>query len=466
MFFGRLRHMLKTVGFRLALWHSAIFILGSLILFALAYLLLSSSLIQHDLEMIQLKLDELEDLYETGGMEALEREVRIEKKSVLKDVFLVRVAGPENKTLWLNIPYERSEFDLERLEGIAPDGRGNLIRLNPRGNRPALEVASILLVDGRWLQVGRSTEDRDRVLGRFRGTFTVIVIPLILLGFTGGFIIAFRALRPIRHLIKTVQSIDTRKLEVRVPSPDTGDELDELVKLFNRMLEKIGSLIRGMRDTLDNVAHDLRTPLMRLRARAEVALESGRDPTACREGLADCMEESQRILTMLNTLMDISEAETGLMKLDRSIVSISHLVDDVLEVYRYVAEEKEIAIEDRISPDVLLNADPNRLKQVIANLVDNAIKYTLKGGKIDLEAHLDGRWILIDVSDTGIGIPPGDLPRIWERLYRGDQSRSQPGLGLGLSSVRAIVEAHGGEVEVASEPGKGSTFTIRLSQEN
>jgi signal transduction histidine kinase len=251
-------------------------------------------------------------------------------------------------------------------------------------------------------------------------------------------------------------------METRVQRTGTGDELDELVRLFNLMLEKIESLINAMKGSLDNVAHDLRTPMTRLRNIAEMALQSHGDEALCREALAECIEESDRILTMLNTLMDISEAETGVMTLDRKAVDISALMESVLEVYSHVAEEKGLAIHISPREGLCVTADHNRMSQVLANLLDNAIKYTPSGGKIFLETSQRHGEVIIRIEDTGIGISQENLPRIWDRLFRGDQSRSQKGLGLGLSLVKAIVLAHSGRVKVSSEPGKGSVFIIYL----
>ena len=247
-----------------------------------------------------------------------------------------------------------------------------------------------------------------------------------------------------------------------MPVRHIGDELDELGTLFNTMLGRIESLIDGMRAALDNVAHDLRSPMTRLRGIAEVALGSKQNGESSREALADCLEESDHVLTMLNQFMDISEAETGAIRLELESLSIRSLVDEVLEVYRCVAEEKDIAIQGAAPEELLVVADRNRLRQALANLLDNAVKYTLQGGKINIEAFQQQQQIAIVVRDTGIGIPPEDLPKIWDRLYRGDKSRSQRGLGLGLSLVRAIIHAHQGRVEVISEPNKGSQLILYL----
>ena len=205
--------------------------------------------------------------------------------------------------------------------------------------------------------------------------------------------------------------------------------------------------------------------MTRLRGIAEIALQSDHNVGLLQEALSDCVEESGRMLTMLDTLMDISEAETGTMKLNLKKMDIGDVLREAVDLYSYVAEEKEIAIYVDIPEGLYLSGDRNRLRQVLSNLLDNALKYTPERGKIDIRAFRESDQVVVTVKDSGIGILPEEIPRVWDRLYRGDKSRSQRGLGLGLSMVKAIVQAHKGSVEVSSRPGEGSLFTIRLRTE-
>jgi signal transduction histidine kinase len=214
----------------------------------------------------------------------------------------------------------------------------------------------------------------------------------------------------------------------------------------------------------------LRTPLTHLRGAAEIALAGPPDLDRYREALADCVEEADRVLVMLNTLMDISEAESGAMQLRREPVRLEEVVGRAVDLYRDVAEAKGVTLSPgkpdptTVDDDIIVIGDRTRLEQVAANLIDNAVKYTPAGGRVDVTVGREAGQVVLSVRDTGVGIRPDELPRIWDRLFRGDASRSERGLGLGLSLVRAIVEAHDGMVEVQSEPGKGSTFTVRLPQ--
>jgi signal transduction histidine kinase len=455
----------KSLGFKFALWYSAIFILSSLVLFVLLYFFLSLSLKNKDKEFIQLELKECVTQYEKGGLDALIKEVEFEKHANGENLFFVRLEGPQHNNLFVNLPDQWANFDLNQLKQKADIKKEQWEQLTTQGHEDILEVASHPFSDGSLLQVGKSLSGTNEFLKHFRVIFASILIPMIFIGFIGGMFLAIHTLQPIRHLIDITRSIiETNKMDVRIPTTRRRDELEELGILFNTMLEKIETLINGMKMGLDNVAHDLRTPMTRLRGTAEMALHGEQNNDALREALLDCLEESERVLVMLNTLMDISEAETGTMKLNWEKVDLVSLVNEIAELYSYVAEAKKISVRTLLPKELYLTADPNRLRQVLSNLMDNAVKYTPSGGSIDIEAFQKDQQVGITIMDTGIGIPSEELPHIWDRLYRGDKSRLQRGIGLGLSLVKAIVQAHRGQVEVSSTANRGSSFTVYIPQ--
>ncbi len=454
-----------TFGVRLATWYAALFVGSSVVLIALTYLLLGSSLKQRDRSVVDSTLAKYASEYEQGGLPALRDAIRSDRVAGLHETLFVRAIGSEAEAIYLSDPEDWRGFDLARLDVAPGPGREIWSEVTATRSGDVLEVASVRLPDGIIFQVGKSASSRIELLRRFRTVMLVTFLSVILIGITGAAIITRSALQPIRDLIDAVRRImATGRIEARVPVRDeSGDALDELSVLFNGMLDRIEALIAGMRGSLDNVAHDLRTPMTRLRAVAERALEAhDGDPSAARDALADILEESDRVVAMLNTLMDISEAETGTMRLTREPIDVGRLFDETVELYADVADEKRVQLSAASPPGLTLDADHNRMRQVMANLVDNAIKYTPEGGSIAISAaaNADGREVTLEVRDTGVGISQDDLPRIWERLYRGDTSRSERGLGLGLSLVRAIVQAHGGHVAVTSEVGKGSTFRL------
>jgi signal transduction histidine kinase len=375
-------------------------------------------------------------VYARGGLRALTSTVEAEQRTSNERLF-VRVLDRGQEAVVLS-----------NAEGWDPD---------------TLETQTVSLVDGTIVQVGKSTEARADLLARFRATLGVVTLSVILIALTGGWLATQSAVRPIRRLSSAVRRIiATGRTDERVPANGEDDAIGELTLLFNAMLDRIEGLVRGMRGALDNVSHDLRTPLTRLRGAAELALASEPDVERYREALADCVEESDRVLVMLNTLMDISEAESGAMPLRRERFDLRDVAARAIALYHDTADARDVTLEVGRQVEAFVLADRVRLEQVAANLIDNAVKYTPEGGRVTVDVEPSEGRAVLRVHDTGAGIPATELPRIWERLFRGDSSRTERGLGLGLSLVKAIVEAHGGTVEVESEAGRGSSFTVNL----
>ena len=286
---------------------------------------------------------------------------------------------------------------------------------------------------------------------------------MLLLSVAVGTLLAWRATRPLREVSETAHRIlETGDFEARVRAPHGSGELALLVRQLNTLLTKNATHVRVLRETLDNLAHDLRTPLARLRGTAELALQNAQDPAEAREALADCVNECDRVLHLLEALLDISAAEAGALKLHRTSLDIRTLVERAADLYREVAEERAITLT--VDQPVLAEVDGDavRLGQAVNNLLDNALKYTTAGGRVVLATRVEPDSVVITISDTGPGIPSAEREAIFRRLYRGDASRSRRGFGLGLSLVKAIVEAHAGSVAADNAPEGGARFTVRL----
>lgn len=453
----------RTLGLRVAVWYAGVFLVTITGVGLLTYWLLVTSLEQRDHDLLEVKLAEYADRYETGGLMAVSRAVSAEQTSGSPDAVLVRLVGPRADVLLVSTPPAWGTFDLSQVGAAPPAGAENWAVVPSETNATSMEVVSELLPDGTVIQVGRTTVGRERFLEQVRHLLGFVIIAVLAAGLAGGAALTRSALGPLRTLRNTVRGIaHTGRLDIRVPADEAGDLVGEIGTVFNAMLTRIETLVDGMRGALDNVAHDLRTPIARLRARAESALASSANEAECRTALAECVEEADRVIALLSTLMDISEAETGTMHLTLEAVPVGEVVHDALDLYEDIADDRGIAMAAEVPDGLFVRADRQRLRQALANLVDNALKYTDHGGRVTIGATRDDGTVVITVADTGAGIAPDHLPRIWDRLYRADERSSERGLGLGLSLVRAIVAAHGGQADVTSELGKGSTFRVRL----
>lgn len=456
----------RSLAVRLSVWFALVFTAGFTAIFGLLYWTLARQLDARDIEALQLRAQQYEEIYAATGLNGLRERVAEDSRAPHVRSLFIRLVGRGGDAIWGKIPPDWIEADAQLV--AVPDGWGGwtgrrtyTVRV-PRDEAQDLAIVGRVLSDGRLLQVGRSTDSRAVFLAPLRRTFLWVGAAVAVTGFGAGVFTARRATRPLRDVLETAQRIiATGALDARVPLPQRQDEVAELVRAFNTVLDKNAGLLRAMREALDNVAHDLRTPLTRLRGTAELALQHGSGAGLENEALADCVEQADDVLRLLRALMEISEAEAGMLRLERSRFDLAELSRSAVDLYTEVAEAKRINLVVEGAPAAVL-ADRTRLRQAVANLVDNAVKYTPSGGQVVVRTTSEAGQVVLTVSDTGPGVPPGEQARVWERLYRGDASRSERGLGLGLSLVRVIIEAHGGQVALRNRPEGGAIFELRL----
>ncbi|MBN8246715.1 MAG: HAMP domain-containing protein [Verrucomicrobia bacterium] len=456
----------RSLAIRLSLWFALVFLGCVTGLFFALYRVLACDLEARSQAELNSRYERYAQLAATAGITALESAVRNDARQPGVTAYFVRLSRGGRQVLFAEAPPDwmgvQSRVVPQPWTGGSSVEETRVIRV-PRDATRDFQIAEGELPDGIVLEVGRITDSRSILLRSLRRTFLGLGGASVLLGFVGGSVFAWRATRPIREVTETARRIiQGGSLSSRVPVPPGDNDLTELARHFNTLLDQNETLIRAMRESLDNVAHDLRTPLTRLRGTAEVALQSPGAAGPEREALADCVEESERVLRILNTLMDVAEAEAGMMTLRREPTDLGALLREVADLYGFVAEDRKVGVSVTGLDRCEVSVDSSRMRQVFANLLDNALKYTPEGGRVTVSLAVENGAAVTRFADTGMGISPEEQPKIWNRLYRGDRSRSQRGLGLGLSLVRAIVEAHGGTVSLTSAVGRGSEFTVRL----
>lgn len=312
-------------------------------------------------------------------------------------------------------------------------------------------VRVVSLPSGFRLLVGRDIVEREQFRGVVRRAFTISLVVMVALGLLSWFFVNRRVLKRIDSISGTSQQIMAGDLSGRLQVTGTGDEFDRLAESLNVMLGRIEQLMSGLKEVSDNIAHDLKTPLTRMRNRVETALREPADEDRDRDALAQTIEESDQLIRTFDALLAIARVEAGSTGAEKSEINVSEIASEVAEMYEPVAEESGVAFSVDIAEKARVIGNRELIGQALANLIDNALKYgkkTAEGqSKIGLSVQRDGNEIVLAVSDNGPGIPETDRERVRHRFVRLEASRSEPGSGLGLSMVQAVAGLHGGRLE-------------------
>ena len=324
---------------------------------------------------------------------------------------------------------------------------------------------------GRYLvELGTSLEPVETVQDRLLTLLGMLLPVLVACAAGGGYLLVQRALRPVEDMSRTAAQISVQNLDERLPVMHTGDALQELSLSLNHMLGRLRDSVQASRRFLADASHELRTPLTVIKGELQEIVRGSECPPELRERIGSTLEEVARLERLVAGLLVLSRLDAGDAQREWVDVDLGELAASTVEQMRLVAEDRGVQLDASPLRPLSVRGDRSRLKQVIVNLLDNAIKFTPRGGSVSLSTAERPGVALLEVRDTGIGIPPEALPHVFERFFRADEARTREGdtadggAGLGLSIVRSICAAHGAEIEVESTPGSGSCFRVKFAR--
>ena len=382
----------------------------------------------------------------------------------IRDVVIAVFEG--NKLLASNTPLQGSDLLAVVADAAVakePEVRTTLPRHGKHGTRA---IARQFTVDGRQFAVlaAESLHSVKADLAQMRRILFLALPLIVLVAGAGGFLLATKNLAPVRWMAEQARSISDKNLHNRLEIGAANEELTMLADSFNELLARLDRSFETMRRFVADASHELRTPLAVIRGEADVALDHDRSPAEYKESLAVIQDEARRLTRLIDDLLNLARADAGHVSLQVTEFYVNDLLAECCRFIQAKAGAKKIVLECRCPEDVAYRGDQELIRRLVLNLLENAIRYTPEGGRIQIKVEDSARELRIQVADTGIGIPPETATHVFERFYRGDQARSRQngGFGLGLSIVKWIAESHNGSVELSSEPGLGSTFTVLL----
>jgi len=464
MLLKRLNEIWNTLAFRLTLLYAAIFFISTFAALFVVYLLSSSIVLKLTDQELLNEHAEFSSLYRQHGLAAIINAAAIEAESEGPEKMFYRIFSRSGQELAASDLSAWGDLNPTRTGVYQLSEKDNSIflSLDIPGRPYGLRVMNASIEPDLILQIGLSLKKNAYFLEAFRKIFTVSMIGVLLIATGVGWLLAKRALSGVEEVSRAAVQISGGTLHLRVPIKARGHEIEELAQTFNQMLDRIQALITEIREMTDNIAHDLKSPITRMRGIAELTLNTNTADNNSRVLASSFVEDCDHLLQMIDTMLDISEAEAGTARLNMKKADIAAILQDVMELFEPSAEEKGLTVSLETAKSCYASIDIQSFQRMVVNLLDNAFKYTPSGGSITVEIKNSETGIDIIIQDNGIGISQQDLPHIFKRLYRCDTSRSQPGFGLGLSLALAIAKSHGGGITAESSAMKGSTFTITL----
>ncbi|MEX1232081.1 MAG: HAMP domain-containing sensor histidine kinase [Planctomycetaceae bacterium] len=458
-----MKNFWKTLRVRLAIWNA-----GAVILTALVTLVGLQQGVRWALlhEMDQLLIEDAQEisltLKELSPDEFDNYTAELNRKAVVHrhHGWFVDLLSANGEVFWTSVATPEATFPVPPVDSQAPSTFQNY-RLVFRRLTSQYHQVGAIRVGSSLTFLGEDLAIIDRFVLLAAG-FVLILAPL------SGYLLAGRTVRSIGDIIQTAARLRPSHLNERLPIRGTGDELDQLAKTVNGLLDRIATYLEQKRDFLANAAHELRTPLAAIRSSVEVALNSNRSSEEYQELLIDIIDEGSALETLVNQLLLISESEAEKIKSDFDAVAFHEVVQKAVDMFVGVAETRDITLEAHIPKPLTVPGIRGHLRQLVNNLIDNAIKYTPSGGTVTVTLAADSQsgMVQLDVQDNGIGIAPEDLPHIFDRFYRAERSRARGqeivGTGLGLSICQAVVSAHNGTITCRSSAETGTCFTVRL----
>ncbi len=461
MYFPTSKRM-RSLGFRLTLLYSTGCTLTLVAVLALAYITLGATL---QLEMDEHLANEIEEygaLLQKQNLAVLGDVLHHEALSEGIDRIFFQVLDIKGQSLFQTEMAAWAGLNVNH-QSLAAAVEGTIV---VNGVKIPSSPFQVRVIYGRMtpdlvLQIGESTAENASMLARFRRLFLMTTILFFLCSIALGFWLSQRATNGIQEVTRTAQGIMDGNWQFRVPVSKRDDEIDDLARTFNEMVGRIQTLIRELREVTDDIAHDLRTPLTRVHSAAEHICR-GQVDDETQQSAESILEECNRLMGLINAMLDISQTEAGARPLNLESIDLPFLLDDAVELFSPSAEEKGIALVFNNGCSSRLMGDLHRIRQLITHLLDNAIKYSPAGGRIEVRCQENANAIMVSVEDQGIGIAPDNVGKIFDRFYRADESRSSVGNGLGLSLAYAIAKAHGGQLDVESTLGIGSIFRFTL----